>query len=125
MNCPSNQRRRQVKFIKIVTGEDQQSHFQEMEIELFEAEYGKLSNSIAVKKLIFGEIEGTEMIDWHNPPCRQFIIMLHGSMEIEIGDGTKKIFHEGDVVLAEDTTGQGHITHAASAGTRRYLAIPC
>lgn len=45
-------------------------------------------------------------------------------MEIETGDGTKRIFHEGDILLAEDTTGQGHITRAASEGPRKYLAIP-
>jgi hypothetical protein len=45
-------------------------------------------------------------------------------MEIEIGDGTKRIFNTGDIVLVEDTTGQGHVTRAASLGSRRYIVIP-
>jgi uncharacterized cupin superfamily protein len=36
--------------------------------------------------------------------------MLSGEMEVEIGDGSKRRFKAGDVLLAEDTTGQGHIT---------------
>lgn len=49
--------------------------------------------------------------------------MLQGAMEIEIGDGTKKNFYEGDVLLAEDVTGQGDINRAANEGVRKYLVI--
>lgn len=89
-----------------------------------DAALGKLTPAIAVENIIFGEIENVNEILWHNPPCKQYIIMLHGSMEIEISDGARRIFHPGDVLLAEDTTGKGHITRAASEGVRKYLVIP-
>jgi len=41
-------------------------------------------------------------------------------MEIGIGDGTKRRFGPGDVVLADDLTGQGHTTH--SLGVPRISA---
>jgi len=92
-----------MKFIKLFTGDDQKSHFQEMKMELFDAQYGKLTNPISVKNIIFGEVEDINEVNWHNPPCQQYIIMLKGAMEIEIGDGTKKTFNEGDILLAADT----------------------
>jgi hypothetical protein len=36
------------------------------------------------------------------------VITLSGSVDIGIGDGSRMTFHPGDVLLAEDTTGQGH-----------------
>ncbi len=113
-----------MQHIRLYTGEDGQSHFAEINIQLSDAKYGKMSEKFNVNGVIFGEVTEEREVAWHNPPCAQYIIMLQGSMEIEIGDGTKKWFHEGDVVLAEDTTGQGHITRAASEGPRQYLVLP-
>ncbi len=112
-----------MKFIRLFTGKDEQSHFSDFEPEFFTVEYGKLTHPINVNSIIFGDIN-IEEVTWHNTPCKQYIIMLQGAMEIEVGDGTKEIFYEGDVLLAEDITGQGHITRAASEVTRRYLTIP-
>jgi hypothetical protein len=41
-------------------------------------------------------------------------------MEIGIGDGTKRRFGPGDVVLADDLTGRGHTTR--SLGVSRISA---
>ncbi len=112
-----------MKITQLFTGQDKKSHFQDLEIPLKDAEFGKITDPTGVSNVVFGEIEDLKEIPWHNPPCRQYIIMLQGSMEIEIGDGSKRIFNEGDVLLAEDTTGQGHITRAASEGVRKYMVI--
>jgi len=50
--------------------------------------------------------------------------MLEGSVEIEIGDGSKRLFHCGDILLAEDTTGQGHFSRAVEGMPRKSLFIP-
>lgn len=113
-----------MKYIRLYTGSDNQSHFEEVELPLVQAEIGKISNPIQTNMVLIGEIEDTPEISWHNPPCRQYVIMLEGAMEIEISDGTKRIFKPGEIVLAEDTTGKGHITRAASQGKRSYLVIP-
>lgn len=113
-----------MKYTRIYTGTDKQSHFKDDHFELFDVMIGKITAQIPTHCLYFGEISDTDEISWHNSPVKQFVIMLEGAMEIEIGDGTKKIFNTGDVVLVEDTTGQGHITRAASSGNRKYLVIP-
>lgn len=113
-----------MKYIRLYSGDDEQSYFEELAMELLPAEIGKVTNAIHVSQVIFGSIEDVQEIMWHNPPCRQYIVMLKGAMEIEVGSGVKKVFHEGDILLAEDLSGQGHITRAASDGERRYLVLP-
>lgn len=113
-----------MKYTRIVAGEDEQSHFQDDHFTLTDIAIGKMSTPLQVESLSFGEIDGINEVSWHNPPRRQYIIMLEGAMEIEIGNGEKRIFGVGDILLAEDMTGQGHITRSASNGKRRYLVIP-
>lgn len=50
-------------------------------------------------------------------------MILEGGLELEIGDGTRRSFGAGDILLAEDTTGQGHISRAVDGKPRRSLFI--
>ena len=52
--------------------------------------------------------------------------MLHllGTAEYETADGTKKQLYPGDVLVAEDLTGHGHIARGLGEGQRFILAIP-
>ena len=56
-------------------------------------------------------------------PRRQFVIHLAGAAEIEVGDGTRRTFGAGEVLLADDTTGQGHISREVE-GPRRQIFVP-
>ena len=62
-------------------------------------------------------------IDFHNAPQRQFVVNLSGRVEIEVGDGTKRQLGAGDILLADDTTGRGHITRDLE-GPRHSLFLP-
>jgi quercetin dioxygenase-like cupin family protein len=62
--------------------------------------------------------------DYHPAPRRQYVITLAGQVEIETGDGTVRRFGAGDVMLAEDNTGRGHITRVVGDQRRHYVFIP-
>ena len=64
------------------------------------------------------------VLDWHCAPRRQYSISLSGHAEIEVGDGTVARVGPGDVVLAEDLTGQGHITRGVGGPPRFYAVVP-
>jgi quercetin dioxygenase-like cupin family protein len=113
-----------MKMTRLLTNANLQTYFQDEEIPLNQAEIGKLTESFIAESVHFGEIDNVLEIPWHNAPRRQFVIVLEGGMEVEISDGSKRFFKEGDIVLAEDLTGQGHITRATSNGKNRYLVIP-
>ena len=64
------------------------------------------------------------VLDWHCAPRRQYSISLSGTAEIEVGDGKVARIGPGDVVLAEDLTGQGHITRVVGNEPRFYAIVP-
>jgi mannose-6-phosphate isomerase-like protein (cupin superfamily) len=64
------------------------------------------------------------VLNWHCAPRRQYSISLSGRAEIEVGDGTVARIGPGDIVLAEDLTGQGHITRVVGDQPRFYALVP-
>lgn len=60
----------------------------------------------------------------HNTPRRQFIVMLTGVCEIESSDGDRRRLGPGEVLLLEDTEGDGHITRRVGDQDRLTLIIP-
>ena len=112
------------RVTRIYTGPDGESHFEDIEIALEEegavGQWSKLNNATGI---IFGELASDCKWDWHNAPRRQFVITLDGEGEIEIGDGTRRRFKAGDVLLAEDTTGRGHITRVLNNIPRTVMFV--
>jgi hypothetical protein len=114
-----------MKITRIYTGEDLQSHFEDLEIPLKDGGKGNfVSDLMRASGIIFRETDGSYNYDFHNAPRRQFVVNLEGEVEIELGDGSKRIFGSGEIFLAEDTTGQGHKSQAVSKKPRKSLFIP-
>ena len=114
-----------MKITRLYTGTDGESHFAEMQLELAAAGLiGALSEMYAATGVIFRLTDGAYDYCWHNAPCRQLVVMLDGAVEIEVGGGERRIFRGGDVLLAEDVTGRGHISRAVDGQSRRSLFIP-
>ncbi len=104
-------------IVRIYTGEDGQTHFEALPPPA-EASYNVPLQPGA--NLAFRCFPADYWSDWHTAPRRQYIFILAGLMEIGIGDGTTRRFGPGDVVLADDLTGQGHTTR--SLGVPRISA---
>src|SRR5207245_9257371 len=64
------------------------------------------------------------VLSWHCAPRRQYSISLSGQAEIEVGDGTVARVGPGDVVLAEDLTGQGPVPRVAGGEPRFSEILP-
>ncbi len=98
-----------MQVTKIFTGEDGKSHFAVIDIPLTDGgEIGRLSAFIPTSGLVLRETGAEYDYTWHNAPRRQFVFMLKGGVEIEVGDGEVRRLLPGEVLLVEDTTGQGH-----------------
>jgi hypothetical protein len=66
------------KIVRVFTGSDQRSHFEDIHLEMSEFRLGSL------------------------------VITLFGAVEITVGDGSYRIFGPGDILFAEDLQGEGH-----------------
>ncbi len=111
-----------MKVTWIYTGDDGRSHFEDLDVPLNPASYGLNSSVIPSTGIVFRETPVGGALDFHPAPRRQFVVNLSGLVEIEGGDGSKRRLGAGDILLADDTTGQGHITRDLE-GPRRGIFI--
>jgi hypothetical protein len=115
-----------VKITHLYTGDDGESHFRDLEIPTGEGPNAMLSAVFQTDSYHFmrafdpPRAEGT----FHTAPRRQFVVTLTGVGEIEVGDGTTRRFYPGDIMLADDTTGRGHITRDIEPRARLFISFP-
>ena len=112
-----------MKIVRIYTGDDGESHFEDLEVPLAPSRYGALSEMVEALGVIFRVTPVGGALDYHTAPRRQFVVTLSGAVDVECGDGSVRRFGPGDIMLADDTTGRGHITREVE-GPRRSLFIP-
>ncbi len=109
---------------RIYTGDDGQSHFEDIDIEMGEPGLGGLlSDPWAASAVQFREVPSEYLLDFHCAPRRQLVVNLTGSVEIETGSGETRLMGPGSILLADDTTGQGHISRHVTDEPRSCLFI--
>ena len=109
-----------MQITRIYTGDDGQSHFEDLEID----KHPNLDSLSAVTSIRFRIGDPGNFSDWHQESRRNYIITLSGEGEIGIGDGSLRRFGPGQVMLVEDLTGQGHTTFVSSSEPRITIAVP-
>ncbi|TAK71537.1 MAG: hypothetical protein EPO11_11155 [Gammaproteobacteria bacterium] len=113
-----------MKFIKLYTGEDNKSHFMEMETEVETIQpLGNYSKKYPVTGMIFRDFEKGLVFDWHTAPQPQYIIYLEGEVEVETSGGEKRVFKAGDILLAEDLIGKGHVSKTLTSGRSIIVTV--
>ena len=119
------QGRTPVTVTRLYTGADGKTHVEEYEVPLEAQGAGtELSATVGVTSLQFRRTNRDYNLDWHPAPRRQYVITLSGESEVELEGGRKIRLGPGNILLAEDTTGQGHISRAVGTGDRISLFIP-
>ena len=113
-----------MQVVRIYTGDDGESHFQELDLPFEAVQNAERTAAQNAASITFSRTQPGSFIDWHPAPRRQYVITLEGQTEIGLGDGTKRIFNPGDVLLADDLTGRGHTTAARGETPRVSVAIP-
>ena len=117
------------KIWRVYSGKDGKSHLEEVELEMkpfvdTEGAYGEAGPTQAAGSIAFRVSPPGYVLNWHCAPRRQYSIALSGHAEIEVGDGTVARVGPGDVVLAEDLTGEGHVTRVVGNEPRFYAIVP-
>ena len=97
-----------IRCVKLWTGTDRKSHFQDGFIELESGLRGDaLSPKLPIGSASFHETDADPKLGWHPDPARQLVITLSGTLEFETADG-RFTLRPGDVLFTEDTSGAGH-----------------
>ena len=111
-------------IVRIYTGSDGQSHFEDIDLKYQQSGSSASTPSEKPEGMTFRtQVPGTDM-GFHPAPRRQYIVSLSGQVEVGLGGGEKRVFGAGDVMLADDTTGQGHTTRVVGNEPRVSIVIP-
>jgi hypothetical protein len=112
-----------MKITRMYTGEDSRTHFEDLDVPMQAARNGRRSDALEVTGMLFRESAGDDhYLELHPAPRRQLILCLSGEVEIECGDGDKRLFGPGDLYLADDLTGEGHV-HREISGPVKHAWV--
>jgi quercetin dioxygenase-like cupin family protein len=112
-------------IIRVYAGSDGQSHFEEIQPKLeSRGDQSASGELIPGTGIVIRRFEPTRSNPWHHAPGRYAVFTLSGAVDIEIGDGTVKRLGPGDILIAEDLTGQGHATREVGPEARVSIFVP-
>jgi hypothetical protein len=98
-----------IRCVRIWTGDDRNSHFEEGFIDLEPGQHGDLlSGKMPTTTISFEETASGGAFAWHDAPIRQLVITLSGTLDFQTREGEHFLICPGDILLAEDTAGSGH-----------------
>jgi hypothetical protein len=109
-----------VQIVRVYSGNDGESHFEDLTPEQF----AQIVNNLGQGDVNLNCRPSPSESDYHNAPRRQYVVNLSGIAEFEVADGTVRRLHPGDVLVAEDLTGRGHIARSIGDEYRVSLAVP-
>jgi hypothetical protein len=116
-----------LSYMRLYADEEGESHFEDVEIALQESDFVPpappvlLSSFNAASQYAFEVVSPGWHGDWHPAPSRVLAIYLSGQGEIEASDGEIRAIGPGTILLAEDTSGKGHISRVT--GTEDVLVL--
>jgi quercetin dioxygenase-like cupin family protein len=115
-----------IRCVRLWTGEDQSSYFEEGWLELETGPQADLlTGKLPATTVSFQETASGGALDWHTAPVRQLVITLSGTLDFQTRGGAHFLLRPGDILLAEDTVGSGHSWKLVDAAPwrRTYVVL--
>jgi hypothetical protein len=110
-----------VSYVRLFADNTGESHFEDLEEHLALIDFAPPAPPVNVSRFVpasqtafFGAPSGWKG-DWHPASGRNLFFVLSGEWEVEASDGESRRFGPGSVLLAEDTTGKGHLSRVISS----------
>jgi quercetin dioxygenase-like cupin family protein len=108
------------QIVRVYSGDDGESHFENLTPD----QMAEIVFPLGDGAVTFSQRPSPTFSDYHTAPRRQYVVNIAGIAEFEISDGTKVRMVPGDILVAEDLTGHGHIARSIGDEPRISLAIP-
>ena len=109
-----------MQIVRVFSGNDGESQF----ADLTPDRLAELVSRIGDGPIRLNRSPAESFSDFHNAPRLQYVVMMAGEVEFETADGSKRRMVSGDVLVAEDLTGHGHIARGVGTEPRMSLAVP-
>ena len=109
-----------MQIVRVFAGGDGESHFEDVTPE----EMVSIAKRLGEGEIQWLSRQAPSFSDYHTAPRRQYVLHLLGTAEYETADGSNRRLLPGDVLVAEDLSGHGHIARGLGDGPRYLLAVP-
>lgn len=116
-----------VSVLRIWADQDGESHFEDVDVTFEKSDFVPpappvlLTTPEPATGYVLERVPSGWHGDWHPAPGRVLAIYLAGQGDIEASDGEIRPLEPGTILLAEDTTGRGHITRVT--GTEEMVVV--
>jgi hypothetical protein len=110
-----------IKYAHLYNGQDGLAHFRDEEIDLSDGGHGVLTTAILNASGMLFRCNSSSY--WHPAPRKAFSINLKGAVEVTASDGEARVFGPGDIMLADDMGGKGHLSRAVGEEDRVCLFV--
>ncbi len=106
-------------YIRIFSDDDGLSHFEDLDFEYDDLAGAQtpVARGVSAASASPGNVKGAVFRRFalgnsskHPAPRKQYVVVLAGSLVIQTGDGEERQFGPGQVLLMDDTMGEGHLT---------------
>lgn len=105
-----------IKYWKLYADKDGETHLKEEEFVMKNTDYSPPAPPVWVAPR--SRATGSTVVafpvgwygDYHPAPKPQWMIILKGTMEVEVSDGTKQIYPAGSFAFLDDKGSKGHIS---------------
>ncbi|MDQ6670654.1 MAG: cupin domain-containing protein [Chloroflexota bacterium] len=110
-----------MRYARIYDGNDGETHFEDVEVALTQVDLAPpaplfdVSMPRSCRVFSFVHLPVGWYGDQHPAPRHLLWVYLSGDVEIETSDGELRQFRCGDMVLAEDTSGKGHVSRVVGS----------
>jgi len=111
-------------LFRLFTDDGGITHLEDVGYSLATTRHGLIAENVAASELGLRVFDGgAELTEFTVSPMRRLVIPLAGRSEVEASDGSRRTLEIGSILLAEDTTGAGHLVHELEQ-PRLSLYIP-
>jgi len=98
-----------IRCVRMWTGEDGNSLFEEGTIALGEGERGDfVGKPSGARNVSFRETGAGGAWAWHQDPEPRYVITITGTVEFETKSGATFTMRPGEILIAQDNSGSGH-----------------
>lgn len=112
-----------LQIVRVFTGEDNRSHLARVALPFDRSGPLAATRALASQGVRFVELPDGYDSPLHNAPARQIVVFLEGECELTTGAGARWRGARGDLLLAEDVSGEGHAFRVLK-GPLRALFVP-
>ncbi len=117
-----------MRIIRLHVDEEGRSRFDDVDLpsegtnEVLKTTYLPGTEGVFLRTLTAASNPGSEQ--FHTALRRQYAVNLSGKMEMWLKDGSRRLIVPGDIIMTEDTHGDGHAARTLGDEPRITLYLP-